>query len=245
MQLLGQEKEETAANCTNSNPMQASSIEMSLTTEPESNLLLPNMKDISYDNSCENDSIPHSHGSGRPTSFSSVTSSRTSRGSDYFSSSSAIESHQTNSHFDIQSDSADPDASAVRPLLNKVVEESVHEEDEEGFVDDNDISPNSLEAKNNHMNNSSNKLENERVSEPTAKTPSSGVDRENGALVSPKDINKKLSEVDYLSPIATLAMIANPNLSYVDRVIIELLETERMYVRALEDILAVSFVKLA
>ena len=58
--------------------------------------------------------------------------------------------------------------------------------------------------------------------------------------VSKKDINKKLGEVDNRQPVASMAMDPRYELTYVDRVILELVETERMYVRALEDILAVS-----
>uniref|UniRef100_A0A4W4H9H7 DH domain-containing protein n=1 Tax=Electrophorus electricus TaxID=8005 RepID=A0A4W4H9H7_ELEEL len=47
---------------------------------------------------------------------------------------------------------------------------------------------------------------------------------------------------DEPSPVATLAMIPNPQLTYVDRVVMEIVETERMYVRDLcsivEDYLA-------
>ena len=240
MQLIGQEKEEITAN---SNSIQTSRVDMPSASEPESRVLLQN---ISYNNPCENESIPLSHVTGRPTSLSSVTSSRTSRGSDYFSSSSAIDSHQPiGGHSEIHSDSTELDGSAGRPMLNKVVEESVREEDEEGFVDDDALSLNQPKKKTaKHINNSSNNLGSDRVTKNFRETFPDNDDKESGNLVSPKDINKKLSEVDYLSPIATLAMVANPNLSYVDRVIIELLETERMYVRALEDILAVSFGKL-
>ena len=52
--------------------------------------------------------------------------------------------------------------------------------------------------------------------------------------------NKDLNDVDHLAPVANLAMVVNPDLSYVDRIILELLETERMYVRSLRDILTVS-----
>lgn len=42
-----------------------------------------------------------------------------------------------------------------------------------------------------------------------------------------------------MSPIATRAMAPNPKLSYVDRVVMEIIETERMYVQDLRSIIEV------
>ena len=245
MQLIATEKFDSSAAATecSSTSTHIAKVEISA-NEPENNLMIPNIRNTprTHDDSCKNDTVTSIRSCvGRPTSLSSVTSSRTSCGSDYFSSSSANDPHQqSTSHIsgsqnESHCDSLDTDGSVTRPLLKKVVE-SVREE-EEGFVDDDSVPPvkDPIEK---HYNNSSNKLEAKRLTAPPEIL--HRAHKEGGNLVSPKDINKKLSEVDYLSPIATMAMVANPLLTYVDRIILELLETERMYVRALEDILAVS-----
>ena len=237
MQLIGHEKDSAQ------NPVQVANIEIPSTTDPENNLLLSNIRDNTYGNSCESDNISLPRDFGRPTSLSSVTSSRTSRGSDYFSSSSGIDGHPSvtvqNSGLELHSEITVVDGPGNRAVLNKVVE-SVPEE-EEGFVDDNILAPDSREGEMQKLiESTSNKLESEKFSNGVSKSLSKD-EKEISKVVSPKDINKKLSEVNFLSPVATQAMVSNPDLSYVDRIVIELLETEGMYVRALEDILAVCF----
>ena len=207
--------------------------------DTDRNFLQSGLKDINVENSVTDAMTAYTSFSGRPTSLSSVASSRTSRSSDYFSSASASESHQqlvsdcSGTQFDFSVESTEADSAAIRSTLNKVVE-SVQEEEEaeEGFVDDDNVDP-LKENQSKHYNNSSNKLERGKFRDHAMK-----IDCENE--ISVKDINKKLSEVDHLSPIATMAMVANPKLTYVDRIVLELLETETMYVRALEDILGVS-----
>lgn len=48
------------------------------------------------------------------------------------------------------------------------------------------------------------------------------------------------TDPDPPSPVATVAMAPNPQLTYVDRVVMEIIETERMYVRDLCSIVEVS-----
>ncbi|CAK8692802.1 unnamed protein product [Clavelina lepadiformis] len=181
-----------------------------------------------------------SFSSGRPTSLSSVTSSRTSRSSDYFSSSSSAGDiqHQYTSHcfgtqFEFPSELSEMENAGKRTVLNKLIE-SVREEEEleVEFVDDPQYAP---PANNNNSNSPTQAPENVTLVLPRQNSIGNGKIH---AEVSVRDINKKLSEIDHLSPVATMAMVADPQLTHVDRVILELLETERMYVRALEDILA-------
>lgn len=73
-----------------------------------------------------------------------------------------------------------------------------------------------------------------------SKRSSSARNSRSSAFVAHDRRNKDLNDVDHLSPVANLAMIVNPDLSYVDRVLLELLETERMYVKSMRDILTVS-----
>lgn len=87
-------------------------------------------------------------------------------------------------------------------------------------------------------NHNSNKISSIASSHGPAKGRSkSDVNHARAAAFAAQD--KDLNHVDHLSPVATMAMLANPELSYVDRVILELLETEQMYVKSLRDILTV------
>nr|XP_039258912.1 uncharacterized protein LOC120335475 isoform X1 [Styela clava] len=158
----------------------------------DSPLPSPPIDDKAYDSGRMSMSSFRSFGSGRPTSLSSVTSSissRTSRGSDYFSSASSNgqsdQQHQVTSYrLGLQT---------VLPDLNETT--------------------------------------------PDETTKSKYTNSRAAAFAAHDRQNKNLDDVDALAPVANLAMIANPDLSYVDRVILELLETERMYVRSLKDIL--------
>ncbi|XP_062908523.1 pleckstrin homology domain-containing family G member 3 isoform X1 [Mobula hypostoma] len=58
----------------------------------------------------------------------------------------------------------------------------------------------------------------------------------NNNLVDRTNMNVNFRQLP-LSPIATRAMAPNPKLSYVDRVVMEILETERMYVQDLRSII--------
>lgn len=53
--------------------------------------------------------------------------------------------------------------------------------------------------------------------------------------------NRKASEISHIpaSPVITDAMAPNPKLTYVDRVVMEIIETERLYVRDLRSIVEV------
>lgn len=160
---------------------------------------------------------------GRPPSLSSMSSTRTSRSSGYFSSANSV------TQFDCQPD-VNEFETGNRPTLKKV------EEEEEEKSND----PHHQREKFNN-NNNNNIAKEKAFHSPLGPMPySAPKKRESLHKTSAKEMNERLEKVDHLSPIATMAMIANPQLTYVDRVILELLETERMYVRALEDILAVS-----
>nr|XP_009861732.2 uncharacterized protein LOC100184701 [Ciona intestinalis] len=180
------------------------------------------------DDSCD----VRSRDSGRPMSLSSVTStlsSRTSRGSDYFSSASTGENGQVTSYrhgtFELL-----PDVREVVPRKTSQtfrLHDSVREEEEGSDDEAPELPPKTLK-KENGVSKHLTLPRNTRFNPPTTKP----------NTVSVRDINKKLREVDHLSPVSTMAMLADPHLTYVDRIILELIETERMFVRALEDVLA-------
>ena len=187
----------------------------------------PGVKQIHANHSIS-ESLVVPYPGGRPPSLSSMSSTRTSRSSGYFSSANSV------TQFDCQCDANDVEP-GNRPTLNKVVESLVEEEEEERL---NDVmsQPSKSNTPEKHYNNSNNNA----ISFVAPSPYSSFKKNETLHRVSAKEINERLEKVDHLSPISTMAMTANPQLTYVDRVILELLETERMYVRALEDILAVS-----
>jgi len=171
--------------------------------------------------------------SGRPSSMSSWASSmssRTSRSSDYFPATCSSEAHLS-----LLPSSGLPQLNYPidTPLTRYAAQsrvDAVDEEDEEELktCTGSDVTLSRIEDQTNA--DCDLKL---------SKSPATCNNTKQEKVVSVKDINKKLSEVDLRSPIASGAMLANPELSYVDRIILELLETERMYVRALEDILGV------
>uniref|UniRef100_H2ZF63 DH domain-containing protein n=1 Tax=Ciona savignyi TaxID=51511 RepID=H2ZF63_CIOSA len=179
------------------------------------------------DDSCD----VRSRDSGRPMSLSSVTStlsSRTSRGSDYFSSASTGENGQVTSYRHGTCDL--PNVREIYPekpsrRVQSCLHDSVREEEE----DLNGEAPElpAVKKENGYI---------KHLTLPRNTNLTSSMKKHNA--VSVRDINKKLSEVDHLSPVSTMAMLADPHLTYVDRIILELIETERMFVRALEDVLA-------
>ncbi|XP_056107559.1 pleckstrin homology domain-containing family G member 3 isoform X2 [Rhinichthys klamathensis goyatoka] len=66
--------------------------------------------------------------------------------------------------------------------------------------------------------------------------PPSGIDLELSPPAGPAAPGFEWSCSDPPSPFATVSMAPNPQLSYVDRVVMEIIETERMYVRDLRSI---------
>lgn len=106
--------------------------------------------------------------------------------------------------------------------------ESIGNIDEEDEGVGGDIEDDSI--KNHHCSSTSSPVNKEKLDEIARKR----------AVFKAHDGNQDINNVDHLAPVSTAAMLANPDLSYVDRVILELLETERMYVRSMMDILTVS-----
>ena len=207
---------------------------------------------------CDNLNLPEpAHGpAGRLASDTSDAVSRTSRESGYFSCSSANESPPLQvqaSGVKIIVDPNDPVDS--KEIESKAVNhiEPVPEESEDDTVRsapehqgqgssckqdfDNAANISNSNAKEHNELQKENHCSSENAEFQGKLSISKRHDR-----VSVKDINKKLGELDHLAPTASMAMDASFELTYVDRVILELIETERMYVRALEDILAVSLV---
>ena len=213
---------------------------------------------IALNEVCENLNLPESSAPSsitRPASMTSVTSSRTSRESGYFSSSSANESPQlqlqsNGIEITIDEDEHEEDENAARST--HII--SVPEEKEEDLKSSREDLDQSSTNQSNDESLNTDKPINEKSSKQQASYNQLHVNQNHCETltrhqvpkrhdrVSVKDINKKLGEIDHLAPTASMAMDASFQLTYVDRVILELIETERMYVRALEDILAVSFV---
>ena len=185
----------------------------------------------------------------RPVSVTSVTSSRTSRESGYFSGSSNNESPSLVVHCNgtqISTESTDVQAQKNDFQPAKKSMGSVPEEREEDLKKEEKVSNKSMEkAKPQISSKRSSMLENQvSLNNNTSQERlCPRVISKRHQRVSVKDINKKIGEIDPLVPMASMAMDASFQLTYIDRVILELIETERMYVRALEDILAVSIIK--
>jgi len=207
---------------------------------------------------CERLNLPESSKASsiaRLASMTSVASSRTSRESGYFSCSSSNESPQLQLQPNGIEITIDEDAnereteknSTHTPQIESVPEEK--DEDIRRSMEDlhqssknhsNDESLNGDKPTNKDSTKQKFSYNEHRINQNHCETQNKQEVPKRNDRVSVKDINKKLGEIDHLAPTASMAMDASFQLTYVDRVILELIETERMYVRALEDILAVS-----